>query len=290
MESLELEIYQGYTSQMGVRQILSACTPVFSTLEILSEQFDAFFFDGFGTLYNLSEKHTGSAEALAFLRAKGKQIRLITNAASRPVEHLQRHLSSIGIHFDISEIISSGDLLTDANKHLQIQSAMHLGREEALPFLGNAGIKATDQPTEPCVILSAVSPKDTDRLQIAKGILAQANARLIVLNPDAWAPKLDGTRIPVSGAAAWNLHKATGCELILLGKPFPEIFHRAILTSNASLEKCVMIGDTLGTDILGGYNAGISTALIFGGNTKLDSVNQDEKALGIRPNFYLKEL
>lgn len=289
MESLELEIYRGYAAMIPSPSKRTP-SPQQISLDKLCESFSAFFFDGFGTLYNLSERHPGTEQALAHLRSQVKILRLVTNAASRPVEILHKHLLSMGVHFEPHEIISSGDLLTEENGNLGIGSAFHLGHSDALGFLRSAGIAPMEEPEEATVILTSVSPKEQHRIEQASRILRKPGARLVVLNPDAWAPKLDGTRIPVSGAAAWKLQQETGCKMHLLGKPFPAIFNKTIRSSGIPSEKCIMIGDTLGTDILGAQRAGITAALLLGGNTSASQREVDQNDLEVYPDFYLERL
>lgn len=317
MEALELEIYQHYARQLPPLPSLRASPPKRVTLQDLSSQYDAFFFDGFGTLYNLTEKHEGSAEALGILRKQNKKIRLVTNAASRPVFLLKQHLDQMGIHFEQGEILCSGDLFAQENLQWGIRSAFHLGRLEAESFLRDAGVSCSENPQEPVVVVTSGSPQDAallgggleatlrvaqeivvkstrsvagSRGMQAREILLQQGARLIVLNPDAWAPKLDGTRIPVSGALAWSLHQQTGCALHCLGKPFPQIFRRTMESVAVPSERCIMIGDTLGTDILGAQRSGLATALLLRGNTDPVALEADQIALGVVPDFYLDRI
>lgn len=285
MEDLELEIYRAYAQQLP-QVAREPGQARLTSLQALCEHYDAFLFDGFGTLYNLRDPHPGSAQALQYLRDQGKEIRLITNAASRPIEKLQQHLEGMGIHFELSEIISSGDLLASENERLGIKSAYHLGRSEADPFIEKAQISIMEFPHEPTVILTSA----LSNLPQALAILRQPHSRLVVLNPDAWAPNLDGTRIPVSGAAAWKLQQESGCEVICLGKPFPQIFRKALQGLNAKAARTIMIGDTLGTDIQGAQSVGLHAALILGGNTVQDQIKTDEHALGVSPDYYLERI
>ena len=48
-----------------------------------------------------------------------------------------------------------------------------------------------------------------------------------------------------------------------------------------------MVGDTLGTDVLGARVAGLDCALVVGRNVPAEELETDEKALGIRPDWYL---
>jgi HAD superfamily hydrolase (TIGR01450 family) len=295
MDAQELKIYRNYRTALGLTARApeapgSSGIPVKTSIPELSQRFRAFLFDGFGTLYNLNDIHPGAPGMLNHLRATGCAIRLITNAASRHPDKLCAHLRNIGIHFEPEEIICSGSLLSSANLDLKIQSALHLGRDEALCFLETAGITGTLFPDEPTVIISSAFSKDDPLLHPAEELLRMPGAKLVVLNPDAWAPKMDGSRMPVSGSLAWTLHQKTSCQTVFLGKPFPQIFQTALRSLPAEIGPAIMIGDTLGTDILGGQVAGLATALMLGGNSSWESLQEDEMSLGISPDYYLDGL
>ena len=49
-----------------------------------------------------------------------------------------------------------------------------------------------------------------------------------------------------------------------------------------------MIGDTLGTDVMGARYAGIDSALVVGRNEPAAELKADERALGIVPDYYLE--
>jgi len=292
MEPLETEIYRHYLNLIDKpTQNNPAKDPWDVEFDILARHYQSFFFDGFGTLYNHGgHVYPGALECLAKLRKMGKNIRLITNAASRPVSDLHRELVSMGFDLDTREIISSGDLLSTLNTALQIREAFYLGKPEGLYFLDEAGIAFSEDPKSPCVILSLSVPAQDERLLKAEAILRKAGSLLIVLNPDAWAPRPDGSRVPVSGAQAYDLAQKTGCRTLYCGKPFPLIFQVALRSLIPSTGGVIMIGDTLGTDIAGANLAGIDSALLLGRNTPLASVRDDEYLLGIKPVYVLHSL
>ena len=121
---------------------------------------------------------------------------------------------------------------------------------------------------------------------------------LLVLNSDAWAPKIPDengvtVREPVSGALSERLRRDSvceanpeGCETYYLGKPFPAIWEK-VKRSLPEGARVLMVGDTLGTDVLGARIAGFDSALVVGRNVPADELEADEKALGIRPDWYL---
>ena len=144
------------------------------------------------------------------------------------------------------------------------------------------------------------SAKDTpETYALAVKILKRPGAILLVLNSDAWAPKIpddDGVTVrePVSGALSERLRRDSmcetnggdGCETYYLGKPFPAIWEK-VKCSLPVGSRVLMVGDTLGTDVLGARVAGFDCALVVGRNVPAEELETDEKALGIRPDWYL---
>jgi len=274
----------------------------------LLERYDAFCFDGYGTLYNRgSFVYPGAMEWFKMLRRAGKHLRLVTNAASDVDEVLARDADKRGFDFSTEETISSGSLLKDLcaelrSRGLKLREVYYIGRETGKHVLEACGITAVAmdaEPAEPIVAIS--SAKDTpETYACAVKILQKPGAILLVLNSDAWAPKIPEengvtVREPVSGALSERLRRDSmcdanggkGCATYYLGKPFPAIWERvkASLPPNA---RVLMIGDTLGTDVYGAKIAGFDSALVVGRNVPAEELEADEKALGIRPDWYLE--
>ena len=293
----------------------SATKPRSVHLPEIIDRYDAFCFDGYGTLYNRgSFVYPGAMEWFQSLRRAKKLVRLVTNAASDVDEVLARDADKRGFDFTSEETISSGSLLRDLVNRLRhgeivdgtfvnpykVCEVYYIGRETGKHVLDACGISAVamdKEPVEPIVAVS--SAKDTpETFARAVKILQKPEAMLLVLNSDAWAPKIpdeNGTvREPVSGALCERLRRASmceanggdGCKTFYLGKPFPAIWERvkASLPQNA---RVLMIGDTLGTDVFGAKVAGFDSALVVGRNVPAAELEADEAALGIRPDYYL---
>jgi len=317
MEIFEREIYKRYMELLGAQ--FSACTlksrqePCRVVFEELLDKYDAFCFDGYGTLYNRGDfVYPGAKDWFGALRAAGKQVRLITNAASDVDRVLAADAAKRGFDFSESETISSGSLLKDLVKELRagtsamgalkLRELYYIGRETGKNVLAECGITAValdSFPEEPVVAIS--SAKETaETYARAVEILRRSGAILLVLNSDAWAPKIDGTREPVSGALCERLRRdsmceangGAGCKTYYLGKPFPAIWNKVCTSLPKELfggrdPRVIMIGDTLGTDVLGARVAGFDCALVVGRNEPAAELVADEKALGIRPDYYL---
>ena len=274
----------------------------------LLDHYDAFCFDGYGTLYNRgSFVYPGAMEWFKMLRRAGKHLRLVTNAASDVDEVLARDADKRGFDFSTEETISSGSLLKDLcaelrSRGLKLREVYYIGRESGRNVLKACGITAVAmdaEPAEPIVAIS--SAKDTPETYArAVKILQKPGAILLVLNSDAWAPKIPEengvtVREPVSGALSERLRRDSmcdanggeGCATYYLGKPFPAIWER-VKASLPAGSRVLMIGDTLGTDVYGAKIAGFDSALVVGRNVPASELEADETVLGIRPDWYLE--
>ena len=277
-------------------------------MQDLIDHYDAFCFDGYGTLYNRgSFVYPGAMEWFQSLRRAGKQIRLVTNAASDVDEVLARDADKRGFDFSTEETISSGSLLKDLvtelhNRGHEMREVYYIGRETGKNVLAKCEMRAVAmdaEPAEPIVAISSAKDTPETYAQAVK-ILQKPGAILLVLNSDAWAPKIPDengvtVREPVSGALSERLRRDSvceangeeGCATFYLGKPFPQIWERV----KASLpvgSRVLMIGDTLGTDMYGAKIAGFDSALVVGRNVPAAELDADEAALGIWPDYYLQ--
>lgn len=262
-------------------------------LSEIMDRYDAFCFDGYGTLYNRGDfKYPSAMDWYKSLREAGKMLRLVTNAASNTDEVLAAEAAARGFDFTACETISSGSLLLPLMEKVrgrlgEFSEAYYIGRPSGVAVLGRCGVKVSEDPLQPVVAVSSNVATD-EMFAKAVEILKRPGGTMLVLNSDAWAPKIDGTREPVSGALSERLRQsAANPATYYLGKPFTEIWNR-VRESLPQNSRVLMIGDTLGTDVMGAQLAGFDSALIIGRNQPAAELSADESALGIRPTYYLE--
>ena len=116
MEQFETEIYLRYKQIIQGSAALAPkeCMPGTRHVHMadLLDRYDAFCFDGYGTLYNRgSFVYPGAMDWFQSLRRAGKILRLVTNAASDVDGVLARAAEKRGFDFSTEETISSGSLL-----------------------------------------------------------------------------------------------------------------------------------------------------------------------------------
>jgi len=286
MLPLETAIYKHYLEIIAPTLQNTKGDPWNVKYDILMH-YGSFLLDGWGTLYSSDNFiYPGVMDFMAELRKANKNVRLITNSASRSIKQILEDLHAVGLDFDRHEIISSGSLLALLNENIGLKEAYYLGGEGGRSFMEEAKIEIVENPSDPIVILCGIKPTQSEMDKAIK-ILSNKNSKVLVLNPDVYAPDQNGEKIPVTGLIANTLKEKTGCNLLFCGKPFPLIFEIALRSLIPSTESVIMLGDTLGTDIAGANIAGIDSALVLGRNVKEDELRDDIYELGISPTYIL---
>lgn len=266
-----------------------------ANLGALADQFDAFLLDAFGVL-NIGETAIpGAIERVAELQKAGKQVMVITNAASYPKPVLMQRYAKLGFSFAPDQVVSSREVLLqhlrrEAPRHWGLMALPQFGREEFEDL--NTTFLADDPAVYDAVegILCFGSGDWSEaRQELLQASLKRNPRPVLVGNPDIVAPREGGlSREP--GHYAHRLADLTGIAPHFCGKPFADIYDLAIsrLPSGIDKSRVLMVGDTLHTDILGGRTAGMKTALITGyGSLKGLNVEKALEASGITPDYIL---
>ena len=260
------------------------------TLGDISDNYDAFFFDAFGVL-NLGERAIPLAvERIAQLKAAGKFVCIVSNAASVTIESLYKKYSGLGFAFTPEEIISSRQAMlaylsqtnTQTNTQTSTQSTPINPSPQKCAVIAPIGTDTQDIATcghfsslvnvlehpeymdeaEQFILLSSQDWTQQHQALLIENL--QRKPRPILLaNPDLVAPREDYFSLE-PGYLAKAIQEATGISAKPFGKPYANIFDLAKqkLPPHIRNDKILMIGDTLHTDIIGGAAAGVHTALV----------------------------
>jgi len=288
--SPELQIYREYAHRLGHTLPIPSC-PV-RTLEELADRYDGFFLDSYGVLNRAEELIPGAAAGVAWLKSQGKKVMVVTNNAALAEEDNRELLNSIGIPLDPGEVVCSGSLLARERDNLGIDGPVFfMGLPSALAYLEEAGLEPTDDPSATRVVVMASSRGyRMRRIAEAHRVLRQEGSLLVVLNPDAVAPRPGGVMARVSGVTARSLARETSCKVALLGKPFGEIYDLALSRIDLPRDRVVALGDTLATDILGARNAGIDCGLVLTGVTPAHRAEAEILSWKIWPQWLVPNL
>lgn len=232
--------------------------------------YDAYILDAFGVLNRGETAIAGAVERMAALRALGKRLVVLTNAASYTRAEVLAKYHRLGFDFDASEVVSSRDVAFAGLPALPAGACWAAAAA--------AGDDFSDAPSGAEIAHLAERP---ELLQSAGGFLLLSSARwstadtdaltealmasprpLVVANPDLVAPREDGLSME-PGLIAQELTERTGQPAAFFGKPFGNAFDAALARlSGIERTRIAMVGDTLHTDVLGGAAAGIGSILI----------------------------
>jgi glycerol 3-phosphatase-2 len=264
-------------------------------LDALADEMDAFLLDAFGVLNIGDTAIEGVPERVAGLQKAGKRVMIVSNAAGFPHAKLMEKYKRLGYDFAPEDVITSRKATLHALRQapprkwgLMATENLGTGDIEQFDLVYLAEDAAAYDDVEAFVLLGSAAWTEA-RQSLLEASLKNAPRPVYVGNPDIVAPRESGFSIE-PGHYAHRLADKTGVELQFFGKPFGNIFDLAFAQlDDVDLERTVMVGDSLHTDILGGQAAGLKTALIadygfFAGQ----EVEGPIAASGIQPDYILQ--
>lgn len=244
-------------------------TQLAEDLEAISDQFDTVLLDAFGVL-NIGEAVVpGAPQRIATLRRLGKNIRVLTNAASVTPSELVKKYTHLGFDFTKDEVISSRDVLLakarelrDVHWGLMLPEGADVSDLDGLSFEWLKDDRSAYRSVDGFLFLGSAGWNEARQAMVCQEV--QRKPRPVWIgNPDIVAPREHGFSIE-PGYYAHALADITGVNPEFFGKPFHNSFEMALRTlpQEPDLSRVVMVGDSLHTDILGGNAATMRTALM----------------------------
>ncbi len=260
--------YEGLRSQLPTAVFPAASRHVASLADV-AERYDGFILDAFGVL-NVGETPVpGAVARMAALRALGKRLVVLTNAASYTRAAALEKYRRLGFDFAPDEVVASRDVAAAAlsrwpARHLWAAITAPGARFDDIP----ARVQALDADpglltrADGFLFLGAEGWDATRQAALAAALSAPRPRPLVVANPDIVAPREGGLTLE-PGHFAHEIAAATGQPPAFFGKPYPEAFDAAIeRLGHLPRTRIAMVGDTLHTDVLGGAAAGVGTILV----------------------------
>ncbi len=267
----DLSTDQAFARYEAIRPRLPAATfPATShrvgTLADVADRWDGFILDAFGVLNVGDRPIPGAVARIAQLRAMGKRLCVLTNAASYPRTEALAKYHRLGFDFSADEVVSSRDIAATALS--RIGDGAHWG---AIAAEGDTfadlpahvtGLHETEDWSGIDAFLYLSTARWTPGLHAKLLHAMDQNPRpLLVANPDLVAPR-EGGLSTEPGHWAHDIADRTGATLHWCGKPFPDAHIEAAARTGLAAHRLSMVGDTLHTDVLGGAAAGMGTVLI----------------------------
>jgi len=249
------------------------------------DRYDAFLLDVDGVLVRGSEAVAGSATALARLAEVGRVLLLTNNSTRSRRQHAER-LAKAGFDVPPEWILPTSYLaaryLLD---RLGAISVWVLGEEGIRQELTEAGHRLAERPEDAdAIVVGMDRAVNYDALADAYRALANG-AHFVATNEDGTYPVPSGF-LPGAGAMVGALRGMGFAPDVVIGKPSAAGFEIALRELEVPAQRVVMFGDRLETDILGGRNAGIDTALVLTGV----STQEEIAGSGVEPTWIFADL
>ncbi|WP_425101119.1 HAD-IIA family hydrolase [Tropicibacter sp. S64] len=241
------------------------------TLADVADRYDAFLLDAFGVL-NIGETAIeGVAGRIADLRAAGKQVLIVSNAAGFPHAALMEKYARLGYDFAPEEVITSRRTLLEGLKGRGgTRWGLMATRSTGLRDLEGLDLVYLEEDPAPYAqvegfLLVGSAAWTEGRQALLEAAIAERPRPVLVGNPDIVAPRESGFSTE-PGHYAHRLADRTGITPEFFGKPFANIYDLAFARLNPlpPRDRILMVGDSLHTDILGAQTAGVHSALVAG--------------------------
>ncbi len=251
-----------------------AAVPLITGLSDIAARYDGFVVDLWGVMHDGVTAFPEALDCLTELRARGKGVAILSNAPRRaePVIARNRELGILPDHFDV--LMSSGE---DTWRHLKERPdpwyralgrrCYHFGPARDNGIREGLDYDFVAEVGEADFVLNTGAYDADDRVEDFADFLGAARARglpMICANPDLEVVR-GGKREICAGAIAQR-YEELGGEVRYHGKPLPGVYRICFeLLGVTDLERNLVIGDSLRTDIAGAKAAGVDALFVTGG-------------------------
>lgn len=245
-----------------------------------------------GVIVREGEPIWDNIKALRRIQDNGTEIIFVTNNSGFSRILLARQLSYLGFKVTPDMIITSGLAAAIYMKEkLSVKSVFIVGEEGLVEELKNNGfiiLSSTEAELylPDAVVLGLDRLSTYDKLSLAMRCISKGS-KFIVTNMDRLWPAKDGLKLGAGALASSIIYALKRDPDFIAGKPNTWMIEVAMRYSNVkNLNKVLVIGDQLETDIQMGLNIGADTALVLTGISTL----ADAEKSSIKPKFVVNTL
>ena len=280
-----------------------------SGLSTISESYEIFILDLWGTIYDGQALFPEIKTLLEQLKERDKTIIFLSNSPQLP-ELVYQRLKRLGLstlHYD--HLVTSGGETNWQLANMELKEfsifngkVFQIGPNRFPDTLPQDKFINAEKLSEAEWILNAGPDSEDNQLDDYKELLIMAQKRnlpMLCSNPDKIVFHGKEKHLCAGGIAEY--YQTIGGRVIFVGKPYPKVFERCMdIATPEKKNKTVMIGDNLETDILGANNFGIHSMLIASGVHELvnpnkggilkGELNELQKILKVDANYVMPSL
>lgn len=254
----------------------------------LISEYDGVLTDLDGVVYAGPHAISGAVGALNSALNAGLKVGYVTNNASRSAQAVAEHLSELGLRATADAVFGSAWAGVQLLREQQPTggTVLVVGSQYLADLVREAGYTVTRSAEANVAAVIQGFDQSIGWKDLAQAAFALANgATWVATNRDLTIP-LEGGIAPGNGSLVAAVVNAVGREPLVAGKPEPALFRLAARSLN--VQRPIVFGDRLDTDIEGGNRAGMHTALVLTGiNSGYDALVAEPAQ---RPHYLLATL
>lgn len=228
-----------------------------------------FILDMDGTIYLGDKMIEGAVEFLRHLEAQNIDYLFLTNNSSKNRDAYQNKFHKLGLEIDKDRIFTSGEATAIYLKNIKNKAKIYLlgtsYLEEEFYSHGFDIIKTHDEKPD-FVVLGFDTSLNYEKLWMACDFIREG-VPFIATHPDINCPLEGGRYMPDAGSMIKLIEASTGISPEIIGKPSHHIVESILEKYHLDKSEIAMVGDRLYTDILLGVNSGITSILVYSGET-----------------------
>jgi HAD superfamily hydrolase (TIGR01458 family) len=204
----------------------------------------------------------GAAAAVAWLRAAGLPLALVTNTTSRTRQAMAGALSAAGIPVTADEIVTAPTVAAGyLREHHPGARCLLLNSGDISADLTGITLAGDDDASVDVVLIGGAGPEFSYPAVNRAFRCLHAGARLVAMSRGLYWRTSDGLQLD-SGAFVAGLEQAAHTEAEVIGKPAAAFFAAAVALLGVPAAGTLMVGDDIDNDVLAAQRCGLTGVLV----------------------------
>jgi HAD superfamily hydrolase (TIGR01458 family) len=205
----------------------------------------------------------GAAEALRWLEGRSIDFRLVTNTSSKSRHQIATLLADAGMPVPSEQILTA---VNSAARHLVENypgvRCFVVNDGDLRADLDGVEVVGTAAAAEAGVVLLGGAGPGVGYVELDAAFrLALDGAPVLALHRNTRYQTADGPALDM-GAFIVGLEAAADIEVTVMGKPAAPFFEAALAAIGVDAEDALMVGDDIGSDVLGAQAMGMTGVLV----------------------------
>ena len=186
---------------------------------------------------------------------------IVSNNSTIPAETFRALAADQGLELAPDHIHLAGQaLVEEAVEQLAGRPVFVIGARAMQDLARKRGLRLVERDAEAVLLLR---DPGFDYAKLTQAVrMVRAGALFWAANPDVLHPGADGV-VPETGALAAAVQAGAGRRPdLVIGKPYPHLYRRALRSAGVDVRDAVMIGDNPKTDLAGARRVGLRGLLV----------------------------